>query len=305
MIYSHDIIKKRILVTGATGLLGGHVLHYFKDRKNIQLLACSIEDSASLDGIDYVKCDITNRDEVKKVAYDFYPDFIINAAAYTNVNLSEVEREKAWKLNVHAVEYLAEVCRVLDAQLIHISSDYIFDGKNGPYSEIDKPNPVSYYGRTKLASENALKISGAIHTILRANVLYGTTGTGKKDFVTWLVENLMKNQQVRIVIDQVNNPTYAEDLVELMGKIILYQKHGIYNVGGLKFLSRYDFAIMIADVFKLDPSLITPIKTEELNQAALRPLKSGLVTLKAEAELGYRPHELIETLFIIKRQLSL
>jgi dTDP-4-dehydrorhamnose reductase len=233
------------------------------------------------------------------------PDVIINAAAYTNVDLSETERETAWKINVKGVEHLAETARVIDAQIIHISSDYIFDGKRGPYSENDKPNPLGYYGRTKLASENVLKISGALYTILRTNVLYGVASKSKADFVEWLIDTVTSGKPVRIVDDQVSNPTFIDDLVQAISKVIEFRKHGVYNIGGKEFLSRYEFTKIIADYFYLDKSLITPIKTKELNQAARRPLESGLITLKAETELGYKPVPIRESLAIIKRKLGL
>ncbi len=202
------------------------------------------------------------------------------------------------------VEYLAEMCRVLDAHLIHISSDYIFDGTKGPYGENAKPNPIGYYGRTKLASENALKISGALNTILRTNVLYGAADS-RPDFVRWVVNSIRNGSKIRIVTDQINNPTFIDDLVQSISKIIEFGKPGIYNIGGKEFLSRFDFTQRIADFFNLDKQLITPIKTPELNQPAPRPLKSGLIILKAETELSYRPHTINESLAIMKRELSL
>ncbi|MGE5845566.1 MAG: SDR family oxidoreductase, partial [Ignavibacteria bacterium] len=234
-----------------------------------------------------------------------YPDFIINAAAYTNVDRSETDREMAWKINVKGVEYLAEASRVLDAHLIHISSDYIFDGLKGPYSETAVPNPVSYYGRTKLASENALKISGTIHTILRTNVLFGRAEENRPDFVRWVVQMLRSGQMIRIVTDQINNPTFVGDLVQGINKVIDYRKEGIYNIGGRDFLSRFDFTMEIAEFFELDKSLVKPILTEELKQPAKRPLNSGLLTLKAETELGFKPHSVKEVLSIMKKELSL
>jgi dTDP-4-dehydrorhamnose reductase len=264
----------------------------------------SFEDESVCEKIDYLKIDITKRDELKKAVYDFCPDFIINSAAFTNVDLSETERELAWKINVKGVEYLAEVSRVLDSHLIHISSDYIFDGYKGPYSETDKPNPLGYYGRTKLASENALKISGTLNTILRTNVLYGIADS-RPDFVRWVVKSIRDKNQIRIVTDQINNPTFIDDLVQAISKVIEYRKTGLYNIGGKEFLSRYDFTIQIADYFHLDKSLITAIKTEELNQPAKRPLNSGLITIKAETELGYKPLSIRESLSLMKRELSL
>ena len=306
MIFSSNIVKNRILITGANGMLGQRAVEYFSNQnKKVELLGTSIEPEPVYSNADYISCDLTERESIKKLVYNFCPDVIINTAAFTNVDLSGTERETAWKVNVKAVEYLAESARVLDAHLIHISSDYIFDGKRGPYTENDAPNPIGYYGRTKLASENVLRISGTNFTIIRTNVLYGIAKNSRPDFVKWVVNSLRQNKQIRIVTDQINNPTFIDDLVQAINKIIDYKKTGIYNIGGKEFLSRFDFTIKIADYFNLDKNLITPIKTEELKQPAKRPLKSGLITLKAETELSYCPHSIKETLILMKKELSL
>jgi dTDP-4-dehydrorhamnose reductase len=298
-----NLIKKRILVIGSNGMLGQRTISFFCKQTNFEILGCSIEDKPVTDNYDYYCCDLTKRESVKKIIFDFYPDFIINAAAFTNVDLSEIEREIAWKVNVKGVEYLAEAARVLDSHLIHISSDYIFDGTNGPYAENAKPNPLGYYGRTKLASENALKISGSVHTILRTNVLFGIAES-RPDFVRWVINSLRDKKQIRIVTDQFNNPTFINDLVQAISKIIEFKREGIYHIGGRDFLSRFEFSEKIADFFNLDRSLIKPIETEELNQRARRPLKSGLITLKAETELGFKPHTIQESLVMIKKELK-
>jgi len=302
---SQDIIKRRIFIVGANGMLGQRTIEFYKPNKNVLLFACSIEENPLFNDVDYLCCNITERDKIKEAVYNFLPDVIINAAAYTNVDLSETERETVWKINVKGVEHLAETARVIDAQIIHISSDYIFDGENGPYTENDKPSPLGYYGRTKLASENVLKISGALFTILRTNVLYGVTSKSKADFVEWLIDTVRSGKPVRVVDDQFSNPTFIDDLVQAINKVIEFRKHGVYNIGGKEFLSRYEFTEVIADYFGLDKSLIAPIKTKELDQAARRPLKSGLITLKAEAELGYKPVTIRESLAIIKKALKL
>jgi dTDP-4-dehydrorhamnose reductase len=305
MMFSHDIIKKRILIVGANGMLGQRLVEAFVKNDDIQLLTCSVEPRPFFNHADYICCDLTKRENIKNLIFEFYPDFIINTAAFTNVDLSEIERETAWKVNVKGVEYLAECCRVLDAHLIHISSDYIFDGLKGPYTEKDKPNPLGYYGRTKLASENALKISGAINTIIRTNVLYGMAKNSRPDFVKWVISQLKSRKEIRIVTDQYNNPTFTDDLVNAIQKIIEFRRQGTYNIGGRDFLSRYDFSKIIAEYFGLDQKLIVPITTDELNQTAKRPLKSGLLTLKAQTEIGYRPNSIKDTLRIMKRYLNL
>lgn len=304
-MFSQDIIKKRILLFGANGMLGQRLVEFYDKQTAIQLLACSEEDQPVSKCEEYRKIDLTRRDEVKDLVYDFYPDVIINAAAFTNVDLSETERERAWKTNVKGVEYIAEVSRVIDAHIIHISTDYVFNGKRGPYSEKDKPCPLGYYARTKLASENVLRISGTYYTILRTNVLYGIAHNSRPDFVRWVVNSVRSGNRINIVTDQINNPTFIDDLVQAISKVIEYKKYGIYNIGGKEFLSRFDFTMKIADFFHLNKDLIFPITTPELNQAAPRPLKSGLIILKAETELGYKPHSIDESLAKIKRELSL
>lgn len=295
------VVKNRILVFGSNGMLGQRLGEYFS-KNSLELLTSSAEEKSFIENLDYRQCDITDRSKLKNLIYDFCPDYIINAAAFTNVDLAETERETAWKVNVKAVEYMAEAARIIDAHIIHFSTDYIFDGKSGPYLESAMPNPIGYYGRTKLASENVLKLYAVKHTIIRTNVLYGPAKFGRPDFVKWVVESLRNNKQIKIVIDQINNPTYLDDLVQAVDRIIESKREGIYNIGGREFLSRYEFTNIIADYFSLDKSLIIPITTDELKQPARRPLKSGLITIKAQSELGYRPHTVEEALASMKKE---
>jgi len=302
---TNGLVKNRILITGANGMLGQRAVQFYSSRENIELLATSVEEKAVFDAVEYTQVDIKDRDSIKKVIYDYCPDFIVHTAAFTNVDLSEKLREDAWKINVKGVEYIAEAARTIDAHIIHISTDYIFDGKNGPYDENAIPDPVGYYGRTKLASENTLRISGTFFTILRTNVLYGIAQNSRPDFVRWVINSLSKNENIRIVKDQINNPTFIDDLVQGINKIIEFRKTGVYNIGGKEFLSRFDFTLRIAEYFNLDKKLILPITTDELKQPARRPLKSGLLILKAETELGYKPHTISESLAAIKKELDL
>jgi len=302
---TNGLVKNRILITGSNGMLGQRAVQFYSSKENVELLATSVEDKSVVDSVEYVASDIKDRESIKKIIYDYCPDFIVHTAAFTNVDLSEKLREDAWKINVKGVEYIGEAARAIDAHIIHISTDYIFDGKNGPYDENATPDPIGYYGRTKLASENALRISGTFFSILRTNVLYGIALNSRPDFVRWVVSSLRNKQEIRIVKDQIGNPTFIDDLVQAINKIIEFRKTGVYNIGGKEFLSRYDFTIRIADFFNLDKRLIIPITTEELKQPARRPLKSGLLILKAETELGYKPHTITEALSAMKKELEL
>jgi dTDP-4-dehydrorhamnose reductase len=304
-VINGDIIKTRILLVGSNGMLGQRLVESFNSSGKFELLCTSMEDESFLPGVEYKKIDIIQKQEVRKVILDFFPDFIINAAAFTNVDKSETEKETAWKINVTGTENLAFYSWTVDAHLIHFSTDYIFNGKNGPYTEDDMPNPLGYYARTKLAAENSIRISGTKNTILRTNVLYGPAKSGRPDFVRWVINSLHDQKVIRIVTDQIGNPTYIDDFISVINKIILLKKEGIYNIGGREMISRYDFTLRIADYFGLDKSLIQMIVTKDLNQPALRPLKSGLITLKAETELDYKPHSIEETFELMKKELGL
>jgi dTDP-4-dehydrorhamnose reductase len=282
----------RVLITGCHGLLGQKVLKVFLKSTSAEILATAKEPKTFLDlkGFDYTMLDITNRSDVKNLVVYFNPDVIVNTAAYTNVDGCELNRELAWRVNVEGVRNLVHSARRVDAKLIHISTDYIFDGKNGPYDENAIPNPINYYGRTKLASENEIKIGGIRFAILRTNVLYGVGKNVKSNFALWLYNKLSSGEKIKVVTDQIGNPTYVDDLAFAILKVVEFDKEGIYNVGGKDFVSRYDFALKLAEIFSFDHELIIPVKTSELNQVAPRPLKSGLITLKAEVELGLKPY---------------
>lgn len=295
------MIKKRILIIGSNGMLGQNVVLQFKQTKKYEVQLASFEDESYFKDIPYKKINIAEKKEVKKLLMEFFPDFVINLAAYTNVDKSETDRETCWNVNVNAIEYLAKYCVSSNAHLINISSDYVFDGKNGPYSENALPNPISYYGRSKLAGENIIKKFNIPYTIIRTNVLFGYAEFGRPDFVKWVVNSLKAGNSIRIVTDQINNPTYLEDIAGAIKNICDLNKTGLFNIGGAELLNRYEFTERIAEYFNLDLSLVSQILTEELKQPAPRPLNSGLINLKAETELNYKPRPLKECFLLMDK----
>lgn len=286
-------------------MLGQRVTEFYLKDDGTEIFCASAEDDSFIPDVQYLKTDITKKSDIKTLMRAFYPDVVINAAAFTNVDKCESEKEIAWKINAEAVENLAKMCFAYNAHLIHISTDYVFDGKKGPYFETDKVNPISYYGRTKLAGENAVVASNAKYTIIRTNVLYGPAKYGRMDFVKWVVNSLHENKQINIVTDQINNPTFIDDLVGAINSASAHAREGLYHIGGDEIFSRFEFTKRIAAYFDLDESLINPIITSELKQPAPRPLKSGLINLKAETELGYKPMKVNETFAVIKKELNL
>ena len=298
-------ILKKILIIGSNGLLGQAIVILFTRESDFNLILSSIEEESYLSyGQEYVQLDITKKDDVKEIIKHLSPNVIINCAAYTAVDNCETERELCWKLNVDAVKNLIIAARPYNIKIVHYSTDYVFDGVNGPYTEEATPNPISFYGRSKLASENALITSGINYTIIRTMVLVGIGKNVKPNFAEWLINKIKNNESVNIVDDQIGNTTMADDLAYGTLKIVEKDCKGIYNIAGGDIISRLEYAYKVCEVFKLNKKLITPIKTSQLNQPAPRPLNSGLITYKAEAEFGFKAMDSLEGLRYLKVQLG-
>jgi dTDP-4-dehydrorhamnose reductase len=295
---------KRVLITGSNGLLGQKLVELLSNSPNYLLLLTSRQPASvfTSDQLQYRQLDTTRRSDVDAAVGEFEPEVIVNAAAMTNVDACETEREKAWRSNVTGVENLLHAAKLSGARLVHISTDYVFDGKNGPYSETDRPNPICYYGRTKLASENLVTTSGLPATVIRTMVLYGIARNVKANFALWLLANLKAEKPVRVVDDQIGNPTIAEDLAYGILKVIELERLGLYHVAGPDLVSRYEFALALAKIFGFNKKLITPVKTATMKQPAARPLKSGLITLKAQTDLDIRLAGVEQGAIIFKNQ---
>jgi dTDP-4-dehydrorhamnose reductase len=297
---------RRIVITGSNGLLGQKIAELLSQSQSYAVHLTSSQEESTLpaDGMPYTRLDITDRKQVTRVIDTIQPDTIINTAAVTNVDFCETGREAAWRANVTGVENLVHAGKLAGSHIIQLSTDYVFDGKSGPYAEEDRPNPISYYGRTKLAAENVLRTSNIGHTIVRTMVLYGHARKVKPNFALWLVGELQQERPVRVVSDQVGTPTFVDDLAYGIVKIVELKKAGVYHISGPDLLSRYDFARALARVFKFDAKLITPVKTAALNQPAPRPLKSGFIILKAQVDLNLSMSGTEAGLLILRNQLS-
>ncbi len=274
-----------VLITGANGLLGQKLCRHFSSSYKVIATDLHSQNFVSPSNLSYESLDLTNRKALEFYVRFYNPTVIINAAAYTDVDGCEINKDQAWAVNVGGVKNLVGVCQKHNIKLVHLSTDFIFDGEKGPYSEDDPPHPVGFYGETKLESENVIKQSGINFLIVRTNILYGFGQKVKKNFLLWLLEKLSAGQKLKIVTDQFNNPTLADNLslciLEMMQKDI----SGIFHIGGAEYLSRYDFALKVAENFNFDKADISPTKTEFLKQKAKRPLRGGLKTDKAQKTL--------------------
>ena len=275
----------KVLITGCFGLLGQRLVKYAPS--GCDIVASDLADDNKFISADiYRPCDLTNRDAVKDLIDTVQPEKIINAAAFTNVDGAEDQRDLCWLVNVIAMENMVQAARRVHSEIYHVSTDYIFNGQHGPYREHDTPNPLGFYGQSKLAAEQVLKGSPLNTTIARTMILYGVSENNRPDFVQWLIGKLGNGDPVHIVTDQLGNTTLNDDLARALWKLVRTSYHGVVHVAGREIVSRYDFALKIAKVFDLDTSLINPITTADFKQKAPRPLKSGLIVDKAINSLG-------------------
>jgi dTDP-4-dehydrorhamnose reductase len=297
---------KKILLTGANGLVGQKTAEIFSHETENELLLTDLAPAAEIQSrFNYTALDITRKEDVKRLVKEYAPDVIINAAAYTNVDGCETERELSWRVNVDAVKNLIIASRINTSKLIHISTDYVFDGKTGNYDENSTPNPKSFYGKSKLASENAVTSSGINSAIIRTMIIYGTGKNVKPNFALWLIDKLRKNEPVKIVTDQFGQPTISDDIAVAILRIVERNCTGLFHVCGSEYVSRYEFAVRLANIFGYDTKLIIPIKTAGLHQDAERPMNSSFITLKAETELGIKPLNVTEGLYFLKTQMNI
>lgn len=305
---------KKILITGSNGLLGQKLVYTLLNSSEFNVIATSVGENRLIkkEGYEYQTLDITDKKQVEKVFTSTLPDVVINTAAMTNVDACESQQEACWKLNVTAVQNIVDVLTSLQSKnkdykphLIHLSTDFIFDGTAGPYREEDKPNPLSYYAKSKLESEKVVQASVLKWSIARTIIVYGVVDNmSRTNIVLWAKDSLTKNQKINIVDDQFRSPTLAEDLAQ--GCILMAQKEaeGVFNISGKETFSVLELVNRVADYFGLDKSLVTPIKSDTLNQAAKRPPVTGFVISKAVRELGYTPHSFEEGLAILESQLN-
>jgi dTDP-4-dehydrorhamnose reductase len=296
----------KVVITGSNGLLGQNLINLLlREKERYQVFGFSRgENRSGRDDFEYVNIDITNEKDLKESIDNIHPDFIINTAAMTNVDACENDREGCYDLNVNVVQYLIDASLRTGAHLIHLSTDFIFDGVKGNYTETDIPNPLSYYGETKLVSEKLLEKSSINFTILRTILVYGLVNDmSRSNIVLWVKESLENGKEITIVDDQYRTPTYVEDLA-LACKISMNKKaKGIFNIASNTLLSIYEISLEIADAFGLDKSLIKPISTATLNQTAYRPVKTGFDLSRTNKELEFYPKSFKEDLQRFKQKL--
>ncbi len=295
----------KILVTGSNGLLGQKLTMLLDADPHVDVIATARERlNYGLTRGQFERLDVTRSEEVEKVITHTRPAAVIHTAAMTQVDQCETEIEKCWLNNVTAVKYLVQACEKTGAHLIHISTDFVFDGTDGPLDETAMPNPLSYYGKSKLAAEEIVQKSKLNWTILRTVLVYGiTTDMSRSNIVLWVKKSLEEGKTINVVNDQWRTPTLAEDLATGCMQAAKKKAKGIFHISGEEMMTPYDIAIRTAEFFALNKDLIKKTDSTQFTQPARRPPKTGFIIEKAKRELDYQPHSFEEGLAVIKNSL--
>lgn len=299
---------KKIVITGSNGLLGQSLLKLLlKEKNNYEVYGFSKgENRSGRTDFNYVSIDITDEENLKKTLLKVKPDAIINTAAMTQVDDCEIHKEACDILNIDVVKWLKETSEIINCHLIHLSTDFIFDGEKGYYRETDKANPLSYYGRSKVKSEEILLESNIDFTIIRTILVYGKVfDMSRTNIVLWVKEMLENGKEITIVNDQFRMPTFVDDLALSCKLAVDKQATGIFHISSTKLMSVFEIVQEIANVFELDLNLIKPTSSHILNQKAKRPPKTGFDVSKAKSILGINLQTFEEDLRRFKDILSL
>lgn len=306
----------KYLITGSNGLLGQHLIKLLgphPSRPRILATARGANRLKDSQGYGYQSLDITDSNAVMEVVGDFRPDVIIHGAAMTQVDDCETRKADCWNANVLATEYFVRAAKRYGASLLLVSTDFIFNGEAGPYDEGALPDPLSYYGTSKLAAEMLLVTSGVNWAIARTVLVYGVAeDMSRSNIVLWVKRSLEEGKRIRVVDDQWRTPTLVQDLAS--GCVLIAEKvlggtrpadeNGIFNISGSDMLTPYQMALEVADIFGLDASLIEKADASTFTQVARRPARTGFNIEKARRVLGYAPHSFPEGLKVVAGDLA-
>lgn len=269
----------KMLIVGASGQIGYHLKETLKSDHVVTgtYFSCAQKDLKKLD--------MTEREQVDSLVGTLIPDIILLPAAMPHVDACQVNPDLCYKVNARGVFNVLDAAARVGAKIVYFSTDYIFDGLAGPYSETDQPNPISVYGQVKYEVEKRIRELQNPFLIIRTTGVYSWEKQGK-NFVMGLIRRLQQGEMAKVPRDQIGTPTYAPNLARVVKDLVELDQEGVFHVAGPDLMDRYEFALQIAEAFNLDKNLIRPVLTEELGQKAPRPLAGGLKIDKVKAQVN-------------------
>ena len=280
---------KKILITGGNGLLG-QSLRSFLSKENFEVIASGLRDDRLVNHNHvYIPLDVSNKTDCVNILNTFNPDIIINTAAITNVDYCEVNKDECLKVNADSVSHFLPFCKKNNKKFIQISTDFLFNGKSGPYNETQPYKPINHYGFSKMIAEkNIFNADLSNFLIIRTCLVYGFKEDSNNIYM-WVKRKLDKGDSVNIVDDQFRTPTVVSDLSQAILQAIQHDVKGVFNISSGEYLSIFDFVCNIVKAFGYDKSLLQRCKSNKINQKAARPKKSGLQVEKAIQAFGFSP----------------
>jgi dTDP-4-dehydrorhamnose reductase len=292
----------RLLITGASGLYGSK-LAQIATPKGHEVYSGHNKGAVSFGTP--VQFDITDKNQVATAFVQSRPEVVVHAATLTDVDKCELNKELTWKVNVEGTRNIAEAAKFHGAYLMYISTDYVFSGEKGNYKETDAPDPVNYYGLTKLKAEEAVAEIASECCIARTCVIYGASpAAGKVNFALWLLTKLGNRESVKVVTDQWITPTLNTSLAEMSLELAERRLNGVFHLSGASRVNRYEYALLLAEIFGLDSKSIVPVSVAQMQWAAKRPRDSSLDTSKAQLTLKNKPLQIQDALQRMKKEIA-
>jgi len=296
----------KVLITGSNGLLGQHLIPIFLEDGRYQVIASGRGPNRlpMQTGYTYEATNLRDATSVRHLLEKHKPDILIHAAAMTQVDDCERNKDLCWDTNVAATRYLLHAAEQHNTFFIFLSTDFVFDGLQGPYAEEDAVNPISYYGSSKVAAESMVRNSKLPWAIIRTVLVYGVAADSKRsNIITWVKSNLEQGKKLKVVDDQWRTPTLVQDLAVGCKLVADKKATGIFHISGKETLTPYQMAVQTAGYFKLNTQLLEKVDAKSFTQPAKRPAKTGFVIDKAVNELGFAPHSFEEGLEIVAKEI--
>lgn len=295
-----------VLITGCNGLIGHKLVRLLADRPAVQVYAtsrgaCRIPTRS---GFEYYPADVEDAAQVRALIAALKPQVVVHCAALSLADACQADPQACHSANVLATQHLLEACAPLKSHFVLLSTDFVFDGTAGPYRETDTPNPLSVYGQSKWQAEQLVHAYPGPWAVARTQLVYGyVPGMSRSNLVLWVRRELQNGRAIQVVADQHRMPTLADDLADALAAVVFRRAQGTFHISGREMYTVHEVALRTAQVYELDASLITPVPSDQLNERAPRPPRTGFILLKAQTELGYNPHGLEEGLRQVERHL--